>query len=294
MRRGLSKGEMGMEIKTIDLYEYFGQARGGAISGYLTAYLHDDITEQPKKRVRPAMLVIPGGGYAMVSRREGEPIALRYLAEGFNCFVLYYDVAPHGYPEQLLEAGMAMLYLRREAVSLGIDGEHIAAVGFSAGGHLTGCIGFCTDDLALQAAFGAESARICPDALVLCYPVVTADERYYHGGSFHNFCAGRVNAADYSIETRVNRGAPPCFIWATTPDACVPAENSLMLYTALKKAGADVELHIFEKGGHGLSTADIEVCDDPAASLHARVRQWLPLSVSFLRTHGFAVQLSER
>lgn len=276
-----------------DLYEYFAMERGDAEKGYLTAYLHADLTEMKKKRVRPAMLVIPGGGYTCVSQREGEPIALRFFAEGYNCFVLEYDVAPRCYPTQLLQAGMAMLYLRREAAQLGVDGTHIAAVGFSAGGHLTGCIGLLWDDPALRAAFGAECEKICPDALVLAYPVVTADERFYHGGSFRNFCGGRVNAQDYSLEKSVRRGAPPCFLWATTTDDCVRVENSLLLYTALKDAGASVEMHLFEKGWHGLATADAEV-NDALPAPEARVREWLPLALSFLRTHAFEVQICDR
>ena len=103
-----------MEYRIIDLYDYFGRAREGAKKGYLAAYVHDDLTELPNRRVRPIMLVIPGGGYTNVSQREAEPIAIQYFAQGFDCFVLDYDVAPLGYPFQIMEAGMAMLYLRRE------------------------------------------------------------------------------------------------------------------------------------------------------------------------------------
>ena len=283
-----------MTTKTVDLYEYFGIGRKDARKGYLTLYVRDDLTEMAKKRVRPAMLVIPGGGYCNVSQREGEPIALRFFAEGFNAFVLEYDVAPQHYPVQLLQAGMAMLYLRREAARLGVDGERIAAIGFSAGGHLAGCTGFVWDDPALREAFGDECARICPDALVLSYPVVTADKRYYHGGSFRNFCGGDEGHETFSLEKRVRKGAPPCFIWATTPDDCVPAENSLLLYSALKNAGAHVEMHLFDEGWHGLSTADDEVLDDTDFPFLVRVAEWLPMAVSFLRAHGFTVQRQDR
>lgn len=282
-----------MEYRVIDLYDYFRIARSGAERGQLCAYLHDDLTELPHRRVRPAMLVIPGGGYGSVSQREAEPVAVRYFAEGFDCFVLNYDVAPHSYPEQILEAGMAMLYLRREARDFP-DARKVAVVGFSAGGHLAGCISYLWDDPALQAAFGAECGAIRPDAAILSYAVVTADERYWHRDSFQNFCGDKAAYEAYSLEKHIRREAPPTFLWATTPDDCVPVENSLLLYTALHRAGVSAEMHLFEEGWHGLSTADIEVCEPSLPSFLAHVRNWLPLSLGFLRAHGFTVGVRER
>ena len=145
-----------MICDTVDLYGYFSRPRGSAEGGVLTRYLHGQIEEAHLQKVRPAMLVIPGGGYGMVSQRESEPVATAYFAAGYNVFVLRYSVAPAHYPTQLTEAGMAMLYLRREAAALNIDGAHVAAVGFSAGGHLCGCISLLWDDSALVSAFGAE------------------------------------------------------------------------------------------------------------------------------------------
>ena len=283
-----------MEYRIIDLYDYFGRAREGAKKGYLAAYVHDDLTELPNRRVRPIMLVIPGGGYTNVSQREAEPIAIQYFAHGFDCFVLDYDVAPLGYPFQIMEAGMAMLYLRREGKRLAQEPRRIAVVGFSAGGHLAGCVSYLWDDRALKEAFGAECELIRPDASVLSYAVVTADERYWHRGSIENFCGDKVPHDAYSLEKHIRREAPPTFLWATTPDDCVPVENSLMLYSALHNAGVSVEMHLYESGWHGLSTADIEVCEPPMPSYLAHVRSWLPASVVFLRAHGFAVEVLPR
>lgn len=282
-----------MEHKTIDLFSEFGLERGGAVSGTLTLYRHADLTEMKEKRLRPAMLVIPGGGYAMVSQRENEPIALSFFAQGYDCFVLEYDVAPHSYPVQILEAGMAMLWLRRNAEKLSLMENCIGAVGFSAGGHLAGCISYLWQDAALRKAFGDECERIRPDAVVLSYPVITSDNRYWHEGSFVNFCGKAVPFADYSLEKAVTPAAPPSFIWSTTEDNDVPVENSLLLYEALLHAGVPAEMHLFEKGWHGLSTADTEVYAEEFPFMK-RVRQWIPLAVSFLRAHGFAVTVQNR
>lgn len=154
----------------------------------------------------------------MVSQREAEPVALRYFAEGLDAFVLDYDVAPKHYPTQLLQAGMAMLYLRREAGSLYIDDEHIAAIGFSAGGHLCGCISLLWDDPALVQAFGKEECvRIRPDASVLSYPVVTFGEWHSHGGSFENFCGDAVKKEDYSLEKKCVPPRRPALFGQTQP-----------------------------------------------------------------------------
>ena len=285
-----------MIIETIDLYEYFHLPRGGAKGGYLTAYRHGQSAEVYKK-IRPAMLVIAGGGYAMVSDREKEPVALRFYAAGYDAFALGYSVAPEHYPVQLLQAGMAMLYLRREAARLELDGEHIAAVGFSAGAHLCGCISVLWDDAALVSAFGKEECeRIRPDAALFSYPVITGDARYWHEGSFVNFSGGTVKAEDYSLEKKVRPSVPPCFIWATSEDTAVPAENSLLLYGALHRAGVPAELHIFEKGAHGLSLCSAETAwgcgKGEGVSEHAA--HWVELALEFLAEHGFAMRKAEK
>lgn len=282
-----------MDTEKIDLYASLGIERKGEKGGYLSSYRHKDLSpEMGVGKVRPAMLVIPGGGYAFVSLREGEPIALQYFAQGFDCFVLDYDIAPHRhYPVQILQAGMAMMFLRRNADKLCLDGEHIAAIGFSAGGHLCGCISLLWDDPALQAAFGKDCELVRPDASVYSYAVVSSGEHISHGGSFDNFCADVVNREDYSLEKKVRLSAKPSFLWANTEDSCVPVENSLLLYAALHKAGVPVEMHIYEKGWHGMSTLDENVfSEDVSDPMFAHIRSWLPLSFEFLKAHGFVVK----
>lgn len=281
-----------MKIETIDLYEYFkAERKNGESRGFLTAYRHGQMSEMRSRKLRPAMLILPGGGYGFLSQRENEPIALRYFAEGFDAFVLDYDIAPVAYPAQIVQAAMAMLYLRREAERLDLDCGHIAAVGFSAGGHLCGCISLLWDDPAVRELFGSECEKVRPDAAILSYPVVTADKNFWHEGSFRNFCGEKVSAEEYSLEKKVRPSAPPCFIWATTEDDCVPAENAWLLYGALHRAGVSSELHLFEKGWHGLSTCDIEVNDErPQQFFFGHVAHWFGLSLEFLREHGFEVR----
>ena len=117
-----------MICKRIDLYEYFGLNRPNGGMGYLDTYVrNNDILTSERDpslpiRKRPAMLIIPGGGYEHVSGREGEPIAVEYMREGFQAFVLDYSIAPAvRYPSQLLEACMAMVYVKENAKELGIE-----------------------------------------------------------------------------------------------------------------------------------------------------------------------------
>lgn len=280
-----------MIYETIDLYEQLRLPRGGEKGGRVTSFRHADLTEMGQKHIRPALLIIPGGGYGMISQREAEPVAARYFAEGFDCFVLDYAVAPACYPTQLLQAGMAMLWLRRNAQAFSLG--KIGVVGFSAGGHLAGCVSYLWSDEALMRAFGEECAAIRPDASVLCYPVVTCVPPT-HGDSFRNFCGGKVSPEAYSLEKHVPQDAPPAFLWATTSDDCVPVENALALYNALRRTGVPVEMHLFEEGWHGLSTCDAETNDTPLPAFMARDSAWLPLSVSFLRAHGFVLMSQPR
>lgn len=277
-----------MYQRKIDLYEYFGVKRVNEKGGILSVYQHENLAEM-KERKYPAMLIFPGGGYSYVSEREGEPVAIRFYEAGFNAFVLEYDVAPSFHcSTMLLQAGMAMLWLRRETANLSLEKNQIAAIGFSAGGHLCGCISFLWDDPILLQMFGEECSKIRPDLTLLSYPVVTSAENYCHNWSFKNFCGDSSVFDRYSLDKLIRLNVPPCFIWSTTTDETVPVENSVMLYLSLLKKKIPVELHIFGKGKHGLSVCNKEVIEDLDPSV-AHVGHWLTLSIEFMREHGFSL-----
>ena len=278
-----------MIFETTDLFEYFKFDRGNKVAGRLVAYRHGQMSELNVIKKRPAMLVLPGGGYGFVSQREAEPIAMEFYSRGFDAFVLEYDIAPvFCYPAQITEAAMAMVYLRENAEKLDLIPDKIAAVGFSAGGHLLGCISTLWDDPAIVSLFGDRCTLVRPDASVYSYPVVTSDPEYYHGGSFRNFCSDKVKHEDYSIEKKVRKKCSPAFIWSTSEDTCVPPMNSVLLYEAYLKNGVPCELHIFREGWHGLSTCDFEVYkEDIIKDFMLHVKSWLNLSAEFLKGLGF-------
>lgn len=274
-----------MFTEKIDLYEYFSltQYKTENSVGILTTYIPEKYICY-SNRIRPAMLVIAGGGYGSVSQREKECIALSYVANGFASFTLDYSCAPVRYPSQLLEACMALIYIRENAEKFAIDNNHVAGVGFSAGGHLVGMLATIPDEIEVKEILGERIKNAYLDAVILSYAVITSGEKA-HNGSFDNLCGDNLAIRQrLSLENRVTEKSAPAFIWATANDGCVPSENSLYMALAYKKAGVPFELHIFEDGAHGLSLATKETY-----MVKETVQCWLNLSLNWLKTRGFEI-----
>lgn len=223
-------------------------------------YVLDNSEEIDPKRQRPSVLVIPGGGYAMTSDREAEPIAMQFLAAGCNAFVLRYSVAPSVFPTALLEAAEAVQRIRAHADDWHCDPSKIAVIGFSAGGHLAANLATTAGDDTMR-AHGYDPDAVRPNALMLGYPVITSGP-LAHRGSFDCLLGdnsdNQVALDAVSIERHIDAKTPPVFVWHTITDDCVPVENTLMLVDACKKAGVPVEAHLFPQGGHGLALGTAE------------------------------------
>ena len=274
----------------IDLYKYFGIERKSD-GGYIKTYVRDSIGEI-KPKTRPAMLVIPGGGYFMLSEREGEPVALKYMSYGYSSFVLQYSVNTK-YPVPLLEACMAVVYLRENSARFFIDTNYIAAIGFSAGGHLAAMLANLYKEKEIMEILKDKTELAKVSALILSYPVVSMT-RNTHCGSRDIITGGDEQLRDrLSIENRITEDSPPTFIWHTVADDCVAVENSLMLANALRKKGVPFAFHLFEKGGHGLSLCNEEVHNQTAED-YARDKngKWFDLSLDWLSEHGFTVKIN--
>ncbi len=253
----------------------------------LSCYLLDPNKETDPNRKHPSVLVIPGGGYGMVSQREGEPIALHYATLGFNTFVLDYSVAPVRYPEQLLEASAAMTLIRRNSEEWFTDVDKIAVIGFSAGGHLAGCLATIWDEDGIAEKLGIEKDYNRPNAAILCYPVLTSDDRYWHHGSFTNLLGeneNEENLSRLSIEKRVTDKTPPVFLWHTASDDCVPVMNSILMAKALSENKIPFELHIFPSGGHGLANCNITtaISKDAHWQINPHCERWVEMSKKWL------------
>jgi acetyl esterase/lipase len=152
-------------------------------------------------------------------------------------------------------------------------------MGFSAGGHLAITAGNFFDGGKADAADPIERVGSRPDFVVLGYPVVSMTEPWTHQGSKTNLLGNNPDtelAKSLSGELAVIKTTPPTFIFQTNADTTVPAENSVYYYLALRKAGVPAELHIFEKGPHGVGLAN----DDVALS------EWSKLLANWLRGRG--------
>ena len=275
-----------MFFETIDLYEYFKLPRAGATGGYLRSYAAT-LTNEVSKRYFPAMLVIPGGAYFMVSEREGEPVALRFAAEGYQAFVLEYTVQT-AFPVPLIEAAMAMAYLRENAEKYCILKDKVCAVGFSAGGHLTGMLATLYDDDCIKAALKERADHVRPDAVILSYAVITSQEAT-HADTMRTISGGdEALKQKLSVETRVKKGGVPAFIWHTADDPAVPSENSFLFAAACQKAGVPYELHVFETGPHGLSVLTAQTMF--SLSENYLCKEWFPLAVKWLTRRGFTAK----
>lgn len=203
---------------------------------------------------KPAMLVIPGGGYSCVCHDwEGTPIAERFEKLGFRVFILRYRVSPHRFPEPQQDAIRAMKLIRGNAAKWGVIPDNIAVVGFSAGGHLACTLGTICPGIKAEDGDEFDAVDPMPNGSVLSYSVITGGEKA-HRGSVDCLMGSSTpeNVAQFSLEDHVSEKTPPAYIWATMEDGCVPAENSIGFALAMKNAGRPCELHIFPHGQHGI------------------------------------------
>lgn len=247
-------------------------------------YIHNNSEEIDPERRRPSVLVIPGGGYAMTSDREAEPIAMRFLAAGYNAFVLRYSVAPSRFPVALLEAAEAISRIRSHADEWHCDPGRVAVIGFSAGGHLAANLATtASDDVMREHGYDPDAVR--PDALMLGYPVITSGP-LAHRGSFDcllgDEASDREALESVSIERHIDGRTPPVFAWHTVTDDCVPYENTLMLVDACAKAGVPVEAHLFPHGGHGLALGTAETAWNGTDGIEPCVQQWPTMAIAWL------------
>ena len=236
-------------------------------------YLHEDHDRLVAHKKRPALIVCGGGSYSFISPREQDPAALAFFAMGYQTFLLQYSTGKQaGGLRPLKELAAAVKLVRENAAAWHIEENHIAVMGFSAGGHLTASLG----TLWQQPLPGlGEASR--PDALLLCYPVISTGA-FRHAESIDNVCGGDPALKErLSLEKQVTAFMPPTFLWHCTGDESVPVENSLLLLCAMQKAGVLYECHLFSGGEHGVS-----LCNQEVERVRPEAAAWLPLSQSWL------------
>ena len=223
----------------------------------LTAYIQETGGEFSYVSKRPAVLVLPGGGYQMCSDREADPVALAYAKAGFQAFVLRYSVGEHAkWPQPLEDYEQAAEMIRERADEWSLDRDRLAVIGFSAGGHLAGC--------------AATMAGNKPDAVILGYAVLIGED------------VRKCNPSAPDVISAVDRKTAPSFVFASRRDYVVPIENTTRYLQALAEHDVAFESHIYAYGPHGFSVADSAV-QSPDTDMCPRIPEWVDDSIAWLK-----------
>lgn len=221
----------------------------------VTPYLPD-----PTNATGAAMVICPGGAYQHLAPHEGNDYALWLNQHGVTCFVLKYRLGTDGYrhPAMLNDAARAVRWVRAHAEEFAVDPHRVGIMGSSAGGHLASTLltHFDAGKPDAPEVIDRQSSR--PDLGVLCYAVITMGS-FTHQGSRNSLLG--TNASPklvrlLSNELQVTHDTPPCFLWTTFEDTTVPMENTMMFAEALRKKHVPFDLHIYEKGRHGMGLKD--------------------------------------
>lgn len=223
----------------------------------LTAYVTETEGEYRNVTARPAVIVIPGGGYQFCSDREADPVAMPFLAAGYDVFILRYSVGENAvWPTPLNDYDEAYEYIISRADEWKVMKDKIAVIGFSAGGHL--------------AAAAATMAKHRPQAAILGYPVIREDT------------VQECEKTAPGIPEHVSYDTCPCFIFATRTDSVVPIQNTIDMLNALNQYQVSFECHIYSHGPHGFSTGDSSV-QGVDTIIAGRARDWVEDSIKWLR-----------
>lgn len=235
--------------------EYQYEAGFGFVP-FLMSYIHEENEED-----RPCMIVVPGGGYCVVSPTEGEIVAKKFYDKGYNAFVCVYStnllMSTPLRKQPMQDLARAIRYVRKNAAKLHVNPNKLVICGFSAGGHLCGSICVHYEDITDEnEVYQGISNR--PDAAILSYPVITSGINA-HKDSFISLLGADAENEELeymSLENHVTTNTPPCFIWQTATDELVPVENSFLFAKACKNAENPFAYHVFSHGQHGLSLAN--------------------------------------
>jgi len=207
-----------------------------------------------------AMVICPGGGYGGLAPHEGKDYAEWLAKHGITGFVLKYRLGSAGYrhPVMLNDVARAVRLVRSQADKWGLDRKRVGIMGSSAGGHLASTLLTHFDDGKVTSSDSIDQESSRPDLGILCYPVITFGE-FTHAGSKKNLLGENPSEELVKLlsnELQVATNTPPTFLWHTYEDMAVVPQNSMLFAMALQKNKVPYELHVYEKGKHGIGLAD--------------------------------------
>lgn len=225
----------------------------------LVTYIHEEFDVYKLEfqiLKRPAIIIMPGGAYAFLSPNEAEPVALTFLKEGFNTFVLNYSVGEESeYPALLEEVSRAIWEVRKRADEWNINPNAIAVMGFSAGAGVASMAATQWNSPGLAKSLGIPEGGNKPNALIIGYG--SSDTRTYMDDSFENkLSLGKIAAKrdpHLDVVNFVGEDTPPAFIWHTRNDHIIPSDQPLRMAIKMQEFNLQYELHVFQFGDHGMS-----------------------------------------
>lgn len=257
----------------------------GQYKATLTTYLLDNSPEVDKNRTRSLVIICPGGGYRFVSEREAEPVALQFSAMGFHACILRYSIYPAKFPTAITQLAKTVAYVRGHAKEWNVNSDKILVGGFSAGGHLAASLGTLWHEKFLEDIMQMPKENYKPNGMILCYPVISSGQ-YAHRDSFTALLQDQYDELleKTSLEKQVTRNTPPAFLWHTFEDELVPIENTLLFVSAMNEQKIPFELHIYQRGGHGLSLANEETRgENDHNPCQTECQNWITMAGTWLK-----------
>lgn len=272
---------------------------------YAKYYMQEPHPEIDENRLYPTIVICPGGAYFWTSFREDEPVALRFLAEGFHVVAVHYateglermqsddvnQLPKHpvsAFPTPLVALAKAIAFVKENAGKYHVDLDYVVVGGFSAGGNLAGQLGGYWNETWLADLVGKPSELFRPTHLLLAYAAFDINP-VYQSGEFNKvaYAATGEFFPDQELMDRLNpikhigEHTPPSFVWHTVEDQLVPASNALLFCHELSKYQVPYELHLFNKGKHGLVLGDLRT-GVKSSNQNAQVYKWFDLFLEWL------------
>lgn len=295
----------------------FFEKKIGDKGGHAKFYFQEPNKEIDENRKYPTIVICPGGAFEWTSYREDEPIALKFLGDGFNVVVVHYateglsayhvdneDDLPKDpvtiFPESVVEVAKAIAFLRENANNYPVDEDNITVMGFSAGGTVAAQLGVFWNKKWLSEKTEKENNLLKPNQLMLGYaaldlrmkstrPLPLSMQKHKSNFEFDAVkyaVTGKLNPSNEEIDKisplkNVSSDVPPTFLWHTQEDPLVPVLNSIEFAAELEKNNVPVELHIFTHGKHGLGLGDYRT-GIKKNQTSAQVYKWVDLFEEWL------------
>lgn len=281
-------------------------------TAFVEMYIPDSVISYGVNRKWPAVVICPGGGYMISAIKEGEAVAMQFLAKGYACFVLRYstfikdresyynessEINENGYyPSQILELMETLHIVHENAEEWAIDKESIFTIGFSAGAHIITmeALRWNDDSLLKQLGFKPKSAVLKPKGCILCYPMLNAKIDTLSNLDLSEFQKDSMNECLHksktpnseqvealNVENYLHSDIPEFFIWHTTEDIVTNAEDTTSLVKKLQKMGQPCEYHLFKKGRHGLACGNKQYASKDT-DVNNTIGMWLPLVFNWM------------